>query len=154
MLLDLHRAEPTPAQTILKRLRDAFWDFVGGHYVPAIPPSTVGAVATATAAPAAGGDSGVGDSGAGVGAVATATAAPVAGGDSGVGDSGAGVSGGAYVDGQEGAFGGAFGTRRRDVTLLTAAHFFTIVPLHETKQRQLLYLQKSRELLRECKLLP
>jgi len=129
MLLDLHRAEPTPAQTILKRLRDAFWDFVGGHYVPAIPPSTVGAVATATAAPAAGGDSGVGDSG-------------------------AGVSGGAYVDGQEGAFGGAFGTRRRDVTLLTAAHFFTIVPLHETKQRQLLYLQKSRELLRECKLLP
>ena len=41
----------------------------------------------------------------------------------------------------------------RDVTLLTAAHYFTIVPLHETRQRQLLYLQQSRHLLIECGLI-
>jgi thiamine kinase-like enzyme len=42
---------------------------------------------------------------------------------------------------------------KRDITLLTAAHFFTIVPLHETRQRQLLYLQQSKKLLRDCQIL-
>ena len=47
----------------------------------------------------------------------------------------------------------AVASLRRDVTLLTAAHFFTIVPLHETRPRQLLYLQQSRRLLVDCALI-
>ena len=47
----------------------------------------------------------------------------------------------------------AHAARCRDITLLTAAHYFTIVPLHETRPRQLMYLQQSRKLLRECGLL-
>jgi len=47
----------------------------------------------------------------------------------------------------------AYAVLYRDITLLTAAHYFTIVPLHETRPRQLMYLQQSRKLLRECGLL-
>jgi hypothetical protein len=43
----------------------------------------------------------------------------------------------------------AFGALKRDVTLLTASHYFTIVPLHETRPRQLRYLQQARKMLRE-----
>jgi len=43
---------------------------------------------------------------------------------------------------------------QRDVTMITASHFFTIVPLHEVRDRQLAYLIKSKELLQETGLLP
>jgi hypothetical protein len=43
----------------------------------------------------------------------------------------------------------AFAVLKRDVTLLTASHYFTIVPLHETRPRQLRYLQQARKMLRE-----
>mmetsp|Transcript_70018 Transcript_70018/g.158305 ORF Transcript_70018/g.158305 Transcript_70018/m.158305 type:complete len:415 (+) Transcript_70018:1622-2866(+) len=47
----------------------------------------------------------------------------------------------------------AFELLRRDVSLITAAHYFTIVPLHETRERQVLYLEMSRSLLKEWGLL-
>ena len=66
---------------------------------------------------------------------------------------GGGGDGGGGDDGYEEVLEAAVASLTRDVTLLTAAHYFTIVPLHETRQRQLLYLQQSRHLLIECGLI-
>jgi hypothetical protein len=80
--------------------------------------------------------------------------ATTAGAGAGAADGNAVVGAKKEEEGQEGAGGevvdeAAFGVLKRDVTLLTASHFFTIVPLHETRPRQLRYLQQARKLLRE-----
>ena len=126
MLLDLWEQKNPTQHKQLAVLRDVFWAAVAANYAKRR------AAATAAKANAGGG------AGKNAGGESKADVARGLNGEGGDSD--------ARLD-------AAVASLKRDVTLLTATHYFTIVPLHETRQRQLLYLQMSRRLLVECELI-